>query len=213
MNIFGVGPAEAGLVFVIALIVVGPQRFPEIMREAGRWYRMARAYSNEVMKDVRAAVDDIEREVKAETDDFKSVREFADLSADLRAAQVDAEEIHRETRAVLRDDKPAPAEADAKKPIRPSQRSEDDEASGEAVPPIEQPQSAAAETPGENTEIADVQTAAPEAPPPITRSEPAAKPEPAKPASTFDPFKKEQPKKGPVVIPRETVSSEGDERL
>ena len=69
------------------------------------------------------------------------------------------------------------------------------------------------ETPGENTEIPDVQTAAPEAPPPITRSESAAKPEPAKSASTFDPFKKEQPKKGPVVIPRETVSSEGDERL
>ncbi|MGE3961562.1 MAG: twin-arginine translocase TatA/TatE family subunit [Dehalococcoidia bacterium] len=201
MNIFGVGPAEAGLVFVIALIVVGPQRFPEIMRTAGRWYRMARAYSNEVMKDVRAAVDDIEREVKAETDDLKSVREFADLGADLREAQRDAEEIHRETRAVMRDDKSAPAETQAKAPIRPSQRGDaaSDASGGEAVPPIEQ---SAAETEG-----ADVQTAAPEAPQPV------AKPEPARPASTFDPFKKEQPKKGPVLIPRETVSSEGDERL
>lgn len=201
MNIFGVGPAEAGLVFVIALIVVGPQRFPEIMRQAGRWYRMARAYSNEVMKDVRAAVDDIEREVKAETDDLKAVREFADLGADLRAARQDAEEIHRETRAVLRDQAPPPADGgDAKHAIRPSQRAETDTAAapaGEGVPAIERAEA----------ETADVQSVAPEAPKPVV------KPEPAKPVSTFDPFKKEPAKKGPVIIPRETVSREGDERL
>src|SRR5690606_32870768 len=105
---------EAGLVFVIALIVVGPQRFPEIMRQAGRWYRMARAYSNEVMKDVRSAVDDIEREVRAETDDLKSVGELADIGQDLRRAREDVDEIRRDTRSVLRDEP---------KSVRPSQRS------------------------------------------------------------------------------------------
>lgn len=197
MNLLGVGPAEAGLVFVIALIVVGPQRFPEIMRTAGRWYRMARAYSNEVMKDVRSAVDDIEREVKAETEDLKSVREFADLGADLRAAQQDAEEIHRETRSVMRDEKP----------IRPSQRKNG--TSNEAIPPIE--------AKDDTADDADVDTAAS---PAATASEvtpapkPASKTEPEKPAAaSFDPFQREKPKKGPKVLPRESVTSEGDDRL
>lgn len=206
MNFFGVGPAEAGLVFVIALIVVGPQRFPEIMRQAGRWYRVARAYSNEVMQDVRSAVDDIEREVKAETDDLKSVREFADLGADLKAAQQDAEEIGRDTDSVLRD-RPAastnvtsPQTADeAKRSLRPSQRGTAAPAASngdaEAVPPIER----AAQPSDESApEAAAKAPAAPETPAPAT--------------SNFDPFSKKPAKKGPVLIPRESTTTEGDER-
>ncbi|MEX2373298.1 MAG: twin-arginine translocase TatA/TatE family subunit [Dehalococcoidia bacterium] len=114
MNLFGVGAAEAGLVFVIALIVVGPQRFPEIMRSAGRWYRVARAYSNEVMKDVRSAVDEIEREVKAETDDLKSVGDFADLRTDLREAREGMDEVKRDTQTAA--GAPAPRAPSASKP-------------------------------------------------------------------------------------------------
>ncbi|MEX2032304.1 MAG: twin-arginine translocase TatA/TatE family subunit [Dehalococcoidia bacterium] len=122
MNFFGVGPAEAGLVFVIGLLVVGPQRFPEIMRQAGRWYRVARAYSNEVMKDVRAAVDDIEREVKAETEDLNFAREFSDLKgdldikSDLKDAQKAAEAVGKETQAAAGGTTPS---------IRPSSRKAD----------------------------------------------------------------------------------------
>lgn len=131
MNFFGVGPAEAGLVFVIGLLVVGPQRFPEIMRQAGRWYRVARAYSNEVMKDVRAAVDDIEREVKAETEELNFAREFTDLKdeldvkSDLKEAQTSVEEIGRETQ-----------ESAGAKPaiIRPSARKADGETKPSSPP-------------------------------------------------------------------------------
>src|SRR5690606_38485068 len=140
-------------------------------------------------------VDDIEREGKAETDDLKSVREFADLGKDLREAKTDAEQIGRETNTVLRE-QPTSAAADAKKPIRPSQRSEAAAAAdGATVPGIEQAAAATQSTPE-----------------PKPAPKPAQKPEePA--SSTFDPFKKPAPKKGPVLIPRESVSSEGDERL
>ena len=204
MNFFGVGPAEAGLVFVIALIVVGPQRFPEIMRQAGRWYRVARAYSNEVMQDVRSAVDDIEREVRAETDDLQSVREFADLGADLKAAQKDVEGIGREADGVLRDRPTASPNAtspqtaeEAKRSLRPSQRAGATAAGTddtEAVPPIEQ--------------AAEPTTT------PTTPTAPTAKPAEARApaASNFDPFSKKPAKKGPVLIPRESATTEGDER-
>src|SRR5438105_2246739 len=97
MNLFGVGLPEMGLVFVLALILVGPQRFPEIARQAGRWYRMARAFTDEVMGDVRAAVDELEEEVgikeaqeaNAEGSPggtIRPIRELQDLRRDLADA-------------------------------------------------------------------------------------------------------------------------------
>ena len=67
---------EAGLVLLVTLLVVGPNRFPEIAREGGKWYRTARRYANEVMKDVRGAMDELETEIKTQTEDLKEIREI-----------------------------------------------------------------------------------------------------------------------------------------
>lgn len=67
---------EAGLILVVTLLVVGPHRFPEIAREGGKWYRTARRYANEVMKDVRGAMEELETEVKTQTEDLKELREI-----------------------------------------------------------------------------------------------------------------------------------------
>jgi sec-independent protein translocase protein TatB len=101
MNFFGVGPGEALLVLVIALMVVGPSRFPEIAREAGRWYRLARRYSAEVMTDVRAAVSELESEIGEPGDDLRSVRDLgAMFRDDVRSAGESVSEIGRETHLV-----------------------------------------------------------------------------------------------------------------
>jgi len=89
-SLFGVGASEALLVLVLALIVVGPKRFPEIAREGGRWFRMARRYTDEVMKDVRAAVDEIEQEINEETEQFRAA---GDLTGELRAIRDDIDEV------------------------------------------------------------------------------------------------------------------------
>lgn len=91
MSLFGVGAMEAGLVLVIALVLVGPQRFPEIAREGGKWYRIARRFTAEVTKDLRVAVDEIESEIKAETEELQSVRELGNLDEDLKAAGSDVQ--------------------------------------------------------------------------------------------------------------------------
>ncbi len=96
MSLFGVGAGEALVVLVLAMIVVGPQRFPEIARQGGRWYRLARQYSNEVMKDVRAAVDEIETEIQEETKDLESVTSIND---DLRAIRDDVDTVRKESAA------------------------------------------------------------------------------------------------------------------
>ena len=90
MNLFGVRASEALLVLVLALVVVGPQRFPEVARQAGRWFKLARRYTDEVMKDVRAAVSEIEQEVNDETSDLRSI---GDLGGDLQAIREDVDAV------------------------------------------------------------------------------------------------------------------------
>ncbi len=120
MNLFGVGAPEAGVILLIALILIGPQNFPQVMRQAGRWYRVARAFSNEVMKDVRSAVDEIEQEVKRETGDLESLRELTNLDSDLRQVKTDIAAVGQETSRVARgDDMIAPREMPAPAPPKP----------------------------------------------------------------------------------------------
>ena len=73
MELLGVGAGEALVVFVITLIVVGPQRFPEIARQAGRYYRMARRYATHVTADVRGAMSELEAEVGAQKEAIEAV--------------------------------------------------------------------------------------------------------------------------------------------
>ena len=79
MDLFGVGIFEALLVLVVALIVVGPNKFPEIARSAGRWFTVARNYASEVRSDIESATAEIESEVKKEQDLVGSIGD--DLSA------------------------------------------------------------------------------------------------------------------------------------
>ena len=78
MEFFGVGIGEAGLILLITLLVVGPNRFPHIAREAGKWYRTIREYADAVMGDVQVAIKDLEEEVNAQgaADDLRSIREI-----------------------------------------------------------------------------------------------------------------------------------------
>ena len=61
------------MVFVITLIVVGPHRFPEIARQGGRYYRMARRYASEVTSDVRGAIEELEAEVEVHKEEFEAI--------------------------------------------------------------------------------------------------------------------------------------------
>lgn len=52
MNFFNIGTAELLLIFVIALIVVGPRRLPEIAQSLGKIMRDLRQMSQEFTVDV-----------------------------------------------------------------------------------------------------------------------------------------------------------------
>ncbi len=112
MEFLGVGAMEALLVLVVALIVVGPHRFPEIARQGGRWYAIARRYATEVSKDVRGAVEELQSEIEEEGEDLRAIRDLGqemdadlrairdlgqEMDADLRASKLDVEEVGADT--------------------------------------------------------------------------------------------------------------------
>ena len=122
MELFGVGPLEALLVGVIAFILVGPDKFPELARQAGKWYRVARAFTADVMADVQGAVKEIEAEVDATTGGgLKSIRELTDSStsilqearADLETATASAQAAYEspEATTAIEPSDPPPSEA------------------------------------------------------------------------------------------------------
>jgi sec-independent protein translocase protein TatB len=63
-----VGPLELVVVLAVALIVVGPERLPELARSVGRALRQLRQVQDEVRDMVSAGVDD---EVRQAAADFK----------------------------------------------------------------------------------------------------------------------------------------------
>jgi TatA/E family protein of Tat protein translocase len=57
-DMFGIGPQELLLILVIALVVVGPRKLPEIGRSLGKGLREVRKAQDEVRKTIQVNLDD-----------------------------------------------------------------------------------------------------------------------------------------------------------
>ena len=96
MEFFGVGLPELVLILVLTLIVVGPQRLPEVAAQLGKAMRDLRRYTSGINKDLLDAVADLEREYKELKGELRSVsgemlqraeslgRELTDVSDEVR---------------------------------------------------------------------------------------------------------------------------------
>ncbi len=87
MEIFGIGLAEVLVVLVIALIVVGPRRLPEISRKMGILIRRLKLATTELSSNLSQEIDDeaarnqdeINKEVTGLTNEFEDItREIDD---------------------------------------------------------------------------------------------------------------------------------------
>ena len=68
MNIFGIGLPEMGLILVVALLIFGPKKLPEIGRSLGK-----------TIRGFQEASKDFETEFKREVDQLESVTMNAQL--------------------------------------------------------------------------------------------------------------------------------------
>jgi TatA/E family protein of Tat protein translocase len=88
MNIFGIGTMEMAVIVIIALIVFGPGRLPEIMGEAGRMLRELRRQTRDLtgdfeesVREVRTTMTDVRGEMRSTMDEIR--RETSSVSSSL----------------------------------------------------------------------------------------------------------------------------------
>jgi sec-independent protein translocase protein TatB len=84
MNFFNIGTAELLLIFVVALIVVGPRRLPEIARTLGKIVtdvrKMSQDFTTEMTRELEAPAEEL-AEVKRELE--APVKELTEMTREL----------------------------------------------------------------------------------------------------------------------------------
>jgi len=63
MNIFGVGIPEIAVIFVLALLIFGPKKLPELGRSIGKTLKSLQQASGEFQKEIEKAVQETDEEV------------------------------------------------------------------------------------------------------------------------------------------------------
>jgi sec-independent protein translocase protein TatB len=74
MEVFGIGPFEIALVVLIAFIVLGPERIPEVMRQLGKWVRQLRELTNNITRDYGTDIQQITGEITALQAELRSIQ-------------------------------------------------------------------------------------------------------------------------------------------
>ena len=99
------GPLELLVVLAVALIVVGPERLPELARSVGRALRQFREVQDEVRDMVSAGMDD---EMREAADEFRKAAGTARRATDVKGAVRRAERsIREETTGAVRKPRPS----------------------------------------------------------------------------------------------------------
>ena len=75
MQFLGIGLPELLLILILTVIVVGPERLPEVAAQLARFIRQAQAYANYVRKDFNEVIGELEKEVGANREDLKTIAE------------------------------------------------------------------------------------------------------------------------------------------
>lgn len=85
MEFMGVGLPELLVILVITLLIVGPNRLPEMAVQIARAMREFRRYSSSLTRDVTEALEDLEKEYTSVQEEWKDVGEA--VTKDVKAME------------------------------------------------------------------------------------------------------------------------------
>lgn len=100
MEFLGVGLPELLVILLITLIVVGPQRLPEMAAQIARAMREFRRYTSTLSREVTGALEDLEKEYKAVQGEWKEVSEA--VRKDVKAMEAEVSGAVDDARAGLK---------------------------------------------------------------------------------------------------------------
>ncbi|MCX5780793.1 MAG: twin-arginine translocase TatA/TatE family subunit [Firmicutes bacterium] len=105
---FNIGPWELGLILLVALIVVGPGKLPEVAKAVGKGMNEFKKVTSGYKKEFQDAMDDMDKTVKSDSSAAPVVKPASNISemADNFDAVVKAETV--ETVKVEVSDEAAP---------------------------------------------------------------------------------------------------------
>lgn len=78
---FDIGVPELAVIAVVALVVLGPERLPEVMRQAGKLYRQVSTWRQQLMADVQEQIRAGMKEVEEVSATLNSAFQFGDLNS------------------------------------------------------------------------------------------------------------------------------------
>ena len=99
MNFLGIGLPEIVLIVIIAVIVVGPQRLPEVAIQIARAIRYLRGYATDATAQIRAELDELTKEydqVRKELQDFRQA-----FTKDVSSVTKEVDRTLRESQPVI----------------------------------------------------------------------------------------------------------------
>ncbi len=89
MNFLGIGPLEIMLVLVIGVIVLGPERIPEVAVQLARAVRYLRGYATDATADLRAEFSELTKEYEEVRKELQAFRQSVGKDISSITAEVD----------------------------------------------------------------------------------------------------------------------------
>ena len=72
MNIFGVGLPEVTVILILALIIFGPKKLPELGKQLGKTLKSLKTASNEFQNEIEKVMNETDNDLsESESNDFK----------------------------------------------------------------------------------------------------------------------------------------------
>lgn len=102
MEFLGIGIPELLMILVLALIVVGPERLPQVMVQVARFIREFREYASGVSQEFTTALEELQEE-------FRDVEEATTASMQALSDQINAS-VEEDTAAPALSEPPSPAQ-------------------------------------------------------------------------------------------------------
>ena len=99
MDFLGIGMPELIVVLIIAVVVVGPKRLPEVAVQLARLIRQLRGYATDVTSQMRSELDELTREYEQVRKELTEFRESA--TKEVRSVASEMDRAMREAPAII----------------------------------------------------------------------------------------------------------------
>jgi sec-independent protein translocase protein TatB len=99
MDFLGIGLPELIIIMLVAVIVVGPKRLPEVAAQLGRVVRQMRGYATDVTSQMRSELDDLTKEYEEMRRELEEVKGTARREVGSIVRKLD--EATRQPRAII----------------------------------------------------------------------------------------------------------------